>query len=131
MSFYAAHLFILSEQLDQMKFMRNINNEIVNANLTLVDSGLAVPQIAQSCGEWIEHKGENYRIKVITYEYSMSAVNFLEERTNEQCSSLEEDWVEYHAIIQDQQDQVDEELDEIRATLFQLSEIDNQDVFNE
>ena len=66
-----------------MRFMRNINNEIVNANLTLADSGLAVPPIAQSCGEWIEHKGENYRIKILTYEYSMAAVNFLEERTNE------------------------------------------------
>ena len=69
-----------------MKFMRNINNEISNVELTLVDSGFTAPTIPESCGEWLEQKGDNYKIKILTYEYSVAAVAFLKEKIDGQCN---------------------------------------------
>ena len=99
MSFLAAHLFILSQQLDQMRFMRSINDEITSIDLPLSDSGYTVPFVAESCGEWVVQKGENYKIKILTYEYSAAAVDFLREKIDGQCSDLEQEWLDYHGLI--------------------------------
>ena len=69
-----------------MKFMRNINNVISNVELTLVDSGIVGAIKPESCGEWLEQKGDNYKIKILTYEYSVAAVAFLKEKIDGQCN---------------------------------------------
>ena len=53
-SFYAAHLFILSQQQDQMMFLRVLNQQLAAAGLIQVSTGIQVPFIPEACGEAVE-----------------------------------------------------------------------------
>ena len=61
-----------------MNFMRTINKELAEAKLVQVSSGLHVPHIPDSCGEAVKNTGMNYEMKIMTYQYLLAAVEYLE-----------------------------------------------------
>lgn len=128
-SFYAAHLFILSQQQDQMMFLRVLNQQLAAAGLIQVSTGIQVPSIPEACGEAVINTGVSYNMKIMTYEYLLAAVEYLENKIEVQCGDLEKDWGDALITIQRSQSILDLEIEEIARGLFTLSEEPSYDTF--
>ena len=111
-------------------FLRVLNQQLAAAGLIQVSTGIQVPYIPEACGEAVINTGVSYNMKIMTYEYLLAAVKYLENKIEVQCGDLEQDWGDALITIQTSQSILDLELEEITRGLFTLSEEESYNSFH-
>ena len=104
-----------------MHFFQILNSELAAAGLIQVETSIDVPYIPESCGDAVLNTGKGYENVIMTYEYLLAAVKYLEEKVNGQCNKLREVWGDEILDILASQSTIDLEIEELTQGLFTLS----------